>query len=516
MARHFNTTGPCIPAEHYMLPPEARCVGVKELIEQKYFFVIHAPRQSGKTTLLKHLARQINAGNKYHAIYCSLESVQGIDEIEKGIPAIQRALAGALKYHTSLSGIKYLQCVDLADGSNGLKMGLADLCSQLNRPLALFFDEADCLGGPTLISFLRQLRDGYINRDEMPFPHSLVLIGMRNIRDYRIQVRPDSQTLGSASPFNIAKESLTLKNFSREEIAALYQQHTEDTGQKFPAEFTDYISEMTQGQPWLVNAIAAEVLEKLCRNDFQKTLTPAMAEEAIQRIILRRDTHIDSLLARLDEERVQKIIEPVLLGEGDDIEELSSDYQFVRDLGLIRNDRGVIRISNPIYSEVISRTLNYDLQNRLDIGYINCWMDGKNIDISGLLKGFQGFWRDNSEAWRERFQYKEAAPHLILMAFLQRAVNGGARIDREYATGTRRVDICVTYKEKRYPLELKLVRSEKTREEGLKQLAGYMETLGCNEGWLLLFDLKSSGPWEQRIYSETVEQERRTIHVFGA
>ena len=112
--------------------------------------------------------------------------------------------------------------------------------------------------------------------------------------------------------------------------------------------------------------------------------------------------------------------------------------------------------------------------------------------------------------------YKEAAPHLILMAFLQRVVNGGARIDREYATGTRRVDICVTYSGKRYPLELKLVRSQKTRDEGLKQLSSYMDTLGCHEGWLLLFDLKAVIPWEQRLFSETIEDGSRTIHIFGA
>ena len=499
-----------------MLSPESRCAGVKELIDQKHFFVIHAPRQSGKTTLLNSLESEINEAGRYCALYCSLESVQGIDEISQGIPAIQRALASSMEFHPFLSRLKYLQHIDMEDVTSGLKTGLARLCAQVEKPLVIFFDEADCLGGATLISFLRQLRDGYVNRIRMPFPHSLALIGMRNIRDYRLEIRPDSQTLGSASPFNIAKESLTLRNFSREEIAALYQQHADATGQIFPDDLSNYVSEMTQGQPWLVNAIAAEIIEKICRNDFQKPLTIAMAEESIQNIILRRDTHIDSLLERLKEQRVQKIIEPVLLGEGESLERLSNDYQFVRDLGLIRNDRGVIRIANPIYNEVISRTLNFDVQENLSVGLVNRWMDDESIDISGLLKGFQEFWREHSEIWRERFQYKEAAPHLILLAFLQRVVNGGARIDREYATGTRRVDICVTYKGKKFPLELKLVRGEKTRAEGLDQLSGYMKLLGSREGWLLLFNLKTTIPWEQRLYAETVEQEGWAIHVFGA
>ena len=498
-----------------MLSPESRCAGVKGLIDQKHFFVIHAPRQSGKTTLLNALESEINEAARYHALYCSLESVQGINEAAEGIPAVIARLQLALRFHPALKTCLMDRSLYTAPNTMLIEY-LADLAGVCKLPLVLFFDEADCLGGATLISFLRQLRDGYVNRNRMPFPHSLSLIGMRNIRDYRLEIRPDSQTLGSASPFNIAKESLTLRNFSREEIAALYQQHADATGQIFPDDLSNYVSEMTQGQPWLVNAIAAEIIEKICRNDFQKPLTITMAEEAIQNIILRRDTHIDSLLERLREQRVQKIIEPVLLGEGESLERLSNDYQFVRDLGLIRNDRGVIRIANPIYNEVISRTLNFDVQENLSVGLVNRWMDEESIDVSGLLKGFQEFWREHSEIWRERFQYKEAAPHLILLAFLQRVVNGGARIDREYATGTRRVDICVTYKGKKFPLELKLVRGEKTRAEGLDQLSGYMKLLGSREGWLLLFNLKTTIPWEQRLYAETVEQEGWAIHVFGA
>jgi hypothetical protein len=187
----------------------------------------------------------------------------------------------------------------------------------------------------------------------------------------------------------------------------------------------------------------------------------------------------------------------------------------VRDLGLIREERGVLRIANRVYNDVIARILNYDVQQNLPVSLMGRWMDGERLDLNGLLRGFQEFWRDHSEGWRERFLYKEAAPHLILLAYLQRVANGGARIVPEFATGTRRVDICVDYAGRRYPLELKLVRSGKTREEGLGQLRGYMDTLGCREGWLLLFDVASSAPWEQRLSWQTVEEGGRTVHVVG-
>ena len=512
MKRAFNTTGPCVPGEHYMLPPEDRCPGASALIEGRHFFILHAARQTGKTTLLNALESKLNAAGRYHALYCSLESVQGIDDAQRGIPAVMACLTSAMKYHPNLKAIALRP--QTGEPNVVLKDYLTDLCAGLDRPLVVFFDETDCLSEGTLISFLRQLRDGYVNRGRIPFVHSLALVGMRNIRDYKARVRDERSTLGSASPFNIAVESLTLRNFTRDEVRALYDQHTGDTGQKFPPEVVDAVHARTLGQPWLVNAVAREIVVKLLENDPSRPILPAMAEEAIERIIRRRDTHIDSLLERLKEERVRRIIEPLLLGEGEQLDRLSDDFEYVSDLGLIREEKGTILPGNSIYGEVMARTLNHSVQASLSSALENRWMDGRTLDMSGLLREFQAFWRENSEAWVERFDYREAAPHLILMAYLQRVLNGGARLDREFATGTRRVDLCVDYAGRRYPVELKLVRGPKTRDEGLEQLAAYCDQLGAREGWLALFD-RSDKPWDEKIRWETLDRAGRTLHVAG-
>lgn len=508
----FNTTGPCVPGEHYMLPPEERC-DVMPLVAGKHFFVIHAARQTGKTTLLNALERSLNAGDEYHALYCSVESVQGIRDPEKGIPAVVDALESMIYYHPRL---KAHVPPRRGDFGTALKSFLSDLCAATDRPVVVFFDEADCLSGQTLVTFLRQLRDGYVNRSRIPFVHSLALVGMRDIRDYKAQVRPDGDTLGSASPFNIVKSSLGLPGFAREEIETLYAQHTAETGQSFAPGAVARAFEWTFGQPWLVNALAAEIVEAVLGGDCSRPIEASLLDQASQRLMLRRDTHIDSLLERLKEERVRRVMQPILLGEGEEIDRLGDDFLYVRDLGLIRDDRGTLQPANPIYGEVIARTLNYNAQQNLSADYENRWMDGKGLDMQGLLEGFQAFWRENSEAWVERFQYKEAAPHLILMAFLQRVLNGGADLAREFATGTRRVDLCVTYADRRYPVELKLVRGEKTRAEGLRQLADYCDQLGADEGWLVLFDQASGKSWDERIYHHAEEHDGRTLHVLGA
>ena len=514
MKRFFNVAGPCIPGEHYMLPARERCADLMDLIDQKQFFVIHAARQTGKTTLLNSLVEELNAGERYYGLYCSLESVQSFKDPKEGIPAIVRSIKMAFEYHRQIKAV-FARDEDMDDINNVIRRSFSSLCSEIDRPLVALFDEADCLSNGTLITFLRQLRDGYVNRIRIPFIHSLALVGMRNIRDYKGKIREGRDTLGSASPFNIVTESLTLRNFTRDEVARLYDQHTRDTGQEFPAGAIDKAFYYTRGQPWLVNALAREVVVKILENDFTKKIEPDMMDEAAERLIKRRDTHIDSLLERLKENRVRRIIEPMLAGEND-IDYLSDDFEYTRDLGLISEENGVVRAANPIYAEVIARTLNYNLQQSLPPKLINRWIDETDVHMNELLKEFQKFWRENSESWQQRIRYHEAGPQLMLQAFLQRVVNKGARLSREFATGSRRVDLCVHYKDRKYPIELKIRHSDKTRGEGLEHLSGYMDTLGCVEGWLVIFDQREEINWEEKISWENEKAGARLIHIIGA
>jgi type II secretory pathway predicted ATPase ExeA len=500
-----------------MIESSTRLHGVEEMIDMKQYFVIHAARQSGKTTYLQDLTQRLSAGGKYYALYCSLENIQGIIDPETAIPEIVEKI----KYELELSDIPhsetFAQNVNYAHFSNVLRSVLTKFCMLLDKPLVVFFDEADCLSEVTLISFLRQLRDGYNNRSRIPFLHSIALVGMRNIRDFKVKIRPDSQTLGSASPFNIVKKSLTLHNFTREEIAGLYAQHTVETGQVFEDSAIDLVWEQTQGQPWLVNAIACEVIEQILQSDYTQAVTAAMVEQAIQTIILRRDTHIDSLLERLKEERVRKVIEPVIIGGYVDV--TTDDFYYTRDLGLIRVTKEKIDPANPIYAEVIVRTLNFKMQSELQqhdtLHQMPRYLKDGRIDMDFLMRDFQQFWRENSEIWIERFSYKEAAPHLVMMAFLQRVVNGGGQIIREMAAGRGFLDICLIYEGERYPIELKLWNGEKSLAKGLEQIARYMDTCGCTEGWLAIFDHRPELKWDDKIYMRKEPSGSKTITVVG-
>jgi AAA+ ATPase superfamily predicted ATPase len=502
-----------------MIDSSERLRGVRQLIDTEQYFVIHAARQTGKTTCLNELTAQLNDEGKYYALYCSLEGLQEVDEAEKGIPAVVQTLKKYIARSLLPQNGEFAKSPDYADFTNVLNIVLTDYSILLDKPIVIFFDEADCLSEDTLISFLRQLRSGYNERSRVKFVHSVALVGMRNIKDYRWKVRPDSESRHTSSPFNIVTEIFTIKNFTLEQVCELYRQHTGDTGQRFETAAVEYIYEQTQGQPWLVNAIAREVTVKLLESDCTRPVTKALVEQAIHNIIVRRDTHIDQLLEKLKEPRVRSVVEPLLLGGY--IDTLTEEFSYVSDLGIIRTTPDRIEFANPIYNEVITRTLNASLQDSLMRNNKQYDMPKyfKNdcIDMSLLMSDFQQFWRENSGIWKERFTYREAAPHLILMAFLQRVVNGGGDIIREYAADTGRCDLYLRYRDKRYPLELKIRRSKKTLDEGLEQLSGYMDTLGCSEGWLVIFDQRQKRSWNEKIFQKKHSlPDEKTITVIGA
>ena len=516
MTRTFNTAGPCIPELHYMLPPERRLPGVRGLIDQRSYFVIHAPRQVGKTTSMRALAEHLRAEGRYIALYASCETGQAAGgNVEAGIQAVLDALNWYAREQLP-EGSRPPKPNSEVGPEARLQDSLARWVSIAPCPVVLFLDEIDALLDNTLISVLRQLRSGYASRPE-GFPQSVVLIGLRDVRDYRLAVRPEVVTLGTASPFNVMVESLTLRNFTRDEVDELYAQHTADTGQAFTAEAMNRAFDLTRGQPWLVNALARQIVEKYV-TDRTATITATHVETAKETLIERRDTHLDSLIDRLRESRVRHVIEPLLAGDlvvGDRIDD---DVAYVEDLGLIeRHAGGHIRIANPIYHEVIPRALAAITQ--LTIPYSTSWyvLPEGRLDMDGLLAGFTGFWREHGEALLSSQPYPEAAPHLVLMAFLQRIVNGGGSIDREYALGMGRMDLCVRWPypggTQREAIEIKVWREGRPDplERGLEQLSGYLNRLGLDHGYLVIFDRR---PGTALLRERTeVEHEGRRIAV---
>ena len=184
-------------------------------------------------------------------------------------------------------------------------------------------------------------------------------------------------------------------------------------------------------------------------------------------------------------------------------------------LGLIRM-RGVsFEIANPIYREVIPRALTYIQQAQIPVEPRAYARPDGSLDLAKLMADWQVFWRKDGHLAAQGFSYRGSGPHLMLMAFLQRIVNGGGGVEREYALGRGALDLVVEWRGTRHAIEVKLRRDTETEEEALEQVARYLDAAGLKEGWLVLFDLRSGTPWADRLTRRDLEVGSRRIHLVG-
>jgi hypothetical protein len=342
------------------------------------------------------------------------------------------------------------------------------------------------------------------------------LAGQRQVRDYALQ-QEDRRTLtwlGTTSPFNITAEATTLGPFSEAEVGELLQQHTAATRQRFSREAVARIWELGRGHPWLTNALADQIV-RLDVEDRSVELTAAHVDAAKETIILERRTHIDSLMARLREDRVRRVIAPMLTGGTAEGDTLDDDFAYVVGLGLVRAHAGKYVIANPIYAEVLPRALTYSRQLQIDLEPSAFVRPDGALDLPKLMADWQVFWREDGHLAAEGFRYREAGPHLMLMAFLQRVINGGGRIEREYGLGRGALDLLVEWKGQRHAIEVKLRRDTETEQRALDQIARYLDHAGLSEGWLVMFDLRSTLPWDERLTTREVEHHGKRVHIVG-
>ena len=514
--RFFNTAGPVALADHYCIPPLAR-LDLDDIllsIRQKKYFVLHAPRQTGKTSVLLALQSLLNARGDYRCVYVNVEAGQ-VDR-EDTARAMRTILAELSSRARSALRDEFVEeiwpgVLERNGSNNAFREVLTRWAEADPKPLVLLIDEIDALVGDTLLSVLRQLRAGYYMRPKS-FPQGVVLCGLRDVRDYRIRSAADNAVVAGGSAFNVKAASLRLGDFSRDETLALLGQHAAETGQAFAEEASDLIWEQTRGQPWLVNALAYET----CRAVQDRAIAADDVAAAREALILRRETHLDILADRLREERVRRVVEPLLSGD-ERTRGSERDVEYARDLGLLARD-APLRIANPIYAEVVPRELTWIVQEELDQDMAR-YVDAEGrLDVEKLMAAFQTFFRENSEHWRQRFDYQEAWPQLLLQAFLQRVVNGGGRIEREFGLGRRRVDLLILWTQggrlQRFAVECKVLRKglESTISEGLEQIADYMDGCAAEAGHLVIFDRDEKKSWNEKIFRRSPKP---NVEVWG-
>jgi hypothetical protein len=507
MKKFFNTAGPCKEDLHYLVKRPAKSLALRKLVDAQKYFVHHAPRQTGKTTLFLEFCRRLNEEGEFTTLYINVEAAQTTrNKVQECLKAILNEIQGQQRVHLPSEERFDTTPIQQSLNENSLNDYLTQWSLQNPKPIVLVIDEIDSLVGDSLIAILRQIRSGYTNRPKA-FPQSIILNGVRDLRDYRIYSKAEDTWLTGGSCFNIKAESIRLEDFSLEQVEDLYSQHSTEHGQGFEKGVVEEIYRLTQGQPWLCNALGDQLCFHIGKDKSVVSMDDLYA--AKESLILRRDTHIDQLYAKLDEERVRNIVMPMLLGESL-LRPKEEDSQYCIDLGLVNKQKGVLSIANPIYQEILPRELVFPTQSGFALELPQFFNQGQ-LNMQKLMQAFVEFYRENAH---EEFFYKEITPHILLQAFLQRIINSGGRIEREYALGRKRMDLGVIYQDQKFAIEIKIKSSEKSREQSLDQVASYMDTLGLKQdGYLCVFDRKFEKSWEERYSWNKVKHSGKTIQV---
>lgn len=349
--RTFNTAGPIVPERHYHIPPLQRAGGDRLLpfVEDGQYFVVYAPRQTGKTTALLALCDALNAG-AYHAVYANIEGAQmSHDDVKPAIRTILSRLASAARstLDDDFLSRHWQALLEESGPADALRETLSLWAEASPKPIVLLLDEVDGLRDETLRTVLRQLRaDHHQGGDH--FLRCVALCGLR---------RPKYYSLTSADAFGIADTSLRLSDLSESEVVRLLGQHTTETGQRFTDNAVEALWSATRGQPWLVNALAAHAcFDDPNGSDRSRDITCESISAARERLILRRPVHFADIAHRLHDDRVRRVIEPLLAASEQSPRFADEDVEHVREIGLVAPN-SPIRIANPIYRGVIRRTL---------------------------------------------------------------------------------------------------------------------------------------------------------------
>ena len=517
------------PDEHYAIPPLDRSGlrNVLELIQREQYFALRAPPQSGKTSVLNALRDHLNDGaaGDIRCVYVNVESQVAHDDTPPDIRTVLASIAEAARVLGDDFPKTWPDTLEKVGPEVALLHMISDWCRANPTPLVLLLDNMDVLVGDTLLSVLLQLRVGHVDRPTS-FPQSVVLCGVHDLRHHRFPL--GDSTAIPASPFRMMAEWLRLGDFTKAETYALMEQHTAETKQPFEDAAPAEVWKQTQGQPWLVNALCAEAcFERKEGRDRTRPITKADIHAAREALVVSRRTHLGQLAHKLEEERVRRVVVPLLSG-GQARHEVD-DLEYVRDLGLVDASQPP-RIANPIYADVVPRELGHMVESGLDERAAWHVDSAGRLGMGKLLRAFSIFYGEHAEHWLARLaDYSEAGPQLILQAYLQRIVNGGGRIEREYGIGRGAVDIQVLWPAEpgqpsdlwtRIVVECKALRAsgrqslESTVERGVAQTLRYMAQCGAAEGHLVVFDRREEPRYGDAREPTTVEQEDGSVVVW--
>lgn len=509
----FNTSGPVNEKEHFCISPIKRLDSRKvyQLILQKKYFLIHGPKQSGKTSYLLTLANYLNRKGQFKCLYLNVESVRGTQEnFEESIKNILYELSSRAR---DAFGDDFLEeIVTTQIEKRGPYHALNELLTlwakNSSRPIVLLMDEIDTLTGNVLTSVLSQIRAGYDKRPAL-FPQTIIFCGTHDIIE---------------KLFNVKDTSLRIEYLTQEEVKELILNYINYSKLTINDKAIFKIYEYSNGQPWIVNSIASELFYEMVPYKKISRITEKDVDEAVVNLVEKKGNHLEYIIEKLREPKVKKILIPILMGDMFTDEVYDNDITYLKELGLIKSDKE-IEIANGIYKEVIPRVLINPVLYLINFNIEDFLIPNGKLDFNKLLKSYQQFFKNHIERLIKFIDYGNAGYVLIFQSLLQKLVEFGGKIVRNYGLNKNFIEIKYLNEYNNQNILFYIKHYKKSSHETYKQtiqnsideLSLYLNKIDedFEEIHLVLFYMDLNYSWDERLFYSKKEKDNLVIHVWG-
>jgi len=512
MQKKFNDTGLCIPKRHYMVDTSSKIAQIMRLIEAGEYFTINRPRQFGKTTTLALLTKQLNQRDDYVALEISFEGIGDTPFASEQTfaPAFLRLIAQSVRFTVPEMASYFEQASRGVHDLEELSNFISGYVLQLNKKVVLLIDEVDkSSNNQIFLHFLGMLRNKYLqqNKGQDYTFQSVILAGVHDIKTLKSKIRPTPPDSGGElkggynSPWNIAIDFRVDMSFSATEIESMLQDYSHEHGiQPDITAIAERLHYYTSGYPYLVSKLCKFIAEDIVAARADKNWTVAEVEAAFKLVVNKAytTTLFDSLTKNLEnnEDLYELIFRIIINGENFDFTIADPMINLAHLYGILApSTQGRCKVHNRIFEQ---RIYDYMMSKLLRTTYRSLsslagpqFYTADGLDLKLILQRFQVFMKEHAS--NRDLDFLEREGRLLFLAYLRPILNGLGFDFKEPNVGDeRRMDIVITYRNKRYVLELKRWYGEKAHQEGLQQLSDYLDLYGLSEGYLLIYDFNKN------------------------
>jgi AAA-like domain len=513
MAKEFNVTGTCFPEDHYMADVSKKWDAAYSMIEAGKYFIINRPRQYGKTTTIYTMAERLTQSGKYLVFNMSFEGIG--DAIFNDEVVFASGFVRLLEKYASVTAPELvdwlIQIEPTISSLELLDKMITKFVNKTDKKVVVLIDEVDKSSNNQLfIGFLAMLRNKYLERKTFKTFHSIVLAGVHDVKSLKYKIRQGDEPKYN-SPWNIATDFTVDMNLYPDEIKPMLADYMQEQDITMDTQsIADRLFYLTSGYPFLVSQLCKIIAEKIMPTQTLKEWVEADVDKAFRILFRTRGiANFDTLLKNLKEyPDLYNLAYSLVI---DSVTTPYSDYNFAVNLGILhgifgRTEEGMLKIHNRIYREIIAemmisewrtdtiihRTMNTDAFDLVS----QYRLPNNALDMQKVLEQFQVFMKKEYSSKNREFLERDG--RLIFLAFMRPILNGaGYDFKEPQISEEKRLDVVMTYHQHQYVAELKIWHGAAAHEKGLDQLVDYLDRLGLDTGFLLIFDTNKKKKWEK-------------------